>query len=224
MRRIIAGALALALLAGCDGGTQAPGMQAQALAAARAALKARGAAAQAQPQPTRAGLDQLDGAWLEVTRERTGQVAYLYVNQTRRDDDPGQITLWRTQDDATLALRNGVLIATRGFGGDILSGSARVSGDRPGPVSGGERVLFLRTPNHEQTRLSLACDLADLGESRIEIVQRAHTTRHLRETCQGGGGIVTNDYWIEPRAGLMRQSRQWAGPHIGYLRLRQLTE
>jgi len=71
-------------------------------------------------------------------------------------------------------------------------------------------------------RLSLSCDLQDLGMETIVIVERSHHTRHLQERCEGGGGGVVNDYWVDPNRPVVWQSRQWAGPNVGYLRLRRL--
>jgi hypothetical protein len=82
----------------------------------------------------------------------------------------------------------------------------------------------LRDKGNDQTRLSLACSLHDLGPAPIEIVEVAHPTRHLQERCEGGGGTVVNDYWVDSRPGRNQvwQSRQWAGPETGYVQIRQL--
>ena len=51
-----------------------------------------------------------------------------------------------------------------------------------------------------------------------------HPTTHMRETCvTADGGRITNDYWVDTRAGLVWQSQQWAGPHVGYVKMRRLT-
>ncbi|PJE30006.1 hypothetical protein CVM52_26195, partial [Pseudooceanicola lipolyticus] len=96
--------------------------------------------------------------------------------------------------------------------------------DRLGPAGGGERVMFIRTGDLEERRLGLACALQDLGPATITIVEQAQATRHLQERCTTpDGGEIVNDYWTDARQGLVWQSRQWAGPHIGYLRIRRLT-
>lgn len=210
--------------AGCSGGTAEAPLQLQALAASQQIIKARLAGPKAaRPPLRRADLDPLEGSFLEVTLERRDQLAYLSVNATRHDDLPGKITVWRTQDNVTLAMRNGVLIATRGLGGDILSSLVQVQGTSPGPSGGGEHVQMIRSLDAQEVRLSLVCELVDLGPSTIVIVERNHLTRHLQQRCSGGGGDVVNDYWVDERAGLVWQSRQWAGPNIGYMRFRRLT-
>ncbi len=222
--RLMIPALAL-LLAGCSGGNEAPVLELQVLKAGRDAIAER-RGKPARPALTRAVLDTLEGSFLEATLERKDLLAYLYVDAKRRDGDPGLITAWRSEDNVTLILRSGVLIATRGLGGDILSSTVQVT-DAPGPASGGEKVHYVRSLDNKALRLGMVCDLTDLGPETIEIIQRRHGTRHLRETCEGGvpgqEGRVVNDYWVDSRGGLIWQSRQWAGPHIGYLRLRRLT-
>jgi len=69
----------------------------------------------------------------------------------------------------------------------------------------------------------MACSLQDLGPAPVEIVEVTYATRHLQERCEAAGSVVVNDYWVDSRSGRVWQSRQWAGPTIGYLRLRQLT-
>lgn len=219
------------LLAGCSGGDEVPSLELQLIRTGQTMIAARTAPKVERPPLTRAALNTVEGAFIEVTVERRDQLAYLHVNANRRDGDPGQIVVWRSDDNITLAMRNGVLIATRGLGNDILSVNAQVSGDTPGPVRGGEKAFHVRTRENKDLRLSLVCDLADLGPETIEIVETRYGTHHLRETCEGGvaggdadrPGQVINDYWVDTRAGLVWQSRQWAGPGIGYLRVRRLT-
>jgi hypothetical protein len=224
MRRGLLGGLAALVLAGCSGGTQEPSTILIALDRLGQSL-ARSDAPQAERPPlTRAALDVLDGAFLEATIEDRDLLAYLFVNAEREDDGPGPIVVWRTDDDITLTLRGGVLVATRGLGRDIISAGTLQQPGRPGPAPGtGQRQIFLMTGGNQVQTLTLACEVTDLGPETIVIVERAHPTRHLRETCQGGGGAIVNDYWVDAARGLVWQSRQWAGPQTGYMRFRQLT-
>jgi hypothetical protein len=221
--RLWAGLALVAGLAACQGGVDAPSLQLQVIDAVRETVAERTAPKPERPPLTRAVLDTLDGAFLEATREREDLNAFLYVSATPRDSAPGDLIVWRTETEETVTLRGGVLIATRALGGDLLSTELQLAPGGVGPASGA-RVMHVRTGDNKQARLSLACEVSDLGPETIEIIGARHATRHLRKRCEGAGGTVVNDYWIEPARGLMRQSRQWAGPHIGYLRLRQITD
>ena len=212
----------LMALSGCSGGTRSEPLYPQILAAAQTTFskgKSQRAAA-ARPPLTRAVLNDIEGSYIEVTLERSGIFAYLFVSTTR----PDGVVQWRTEDNVTLTMRQGVLIATRGLGGDIISSAVNTAPGTQGPADGGEKVMYIRTGDLEERRLVLACDLADLGPETITIVEKAQATRHLRESCETpDGGRIVNDYWTDNRTGIVWQSRQWAGPHIGYLRVRRLT-
>ncbi|PCJ07298.1 MAG: hypothetical protein COB16_11465 [Rhodobacteraceae bacterium] len=231
MRRVSvkwAAVLGLVLLGGCNQGPEGPSLELEVFQLVRQRVSSIGGAASAERPPlTRAGLDEVEGAYIEVTLENRDIFAYLSQQLVRRDSSPGQIVVWRTEDNITLSMRSGVLIATRGLGDDILSASAPVIAGRGGPARGGERRYQIRGLDHRTQVLVLACSLQDLGAETVEIVELSYATRHLQERCEGGGdiggGVVVNDYWVDSRSGRIWQSRQWAGPTIGYLRIRQLT-
>lgn len=223
---VIAAALLGLIVAGCTGGTDAPPAVLQVLESGRRTIVERRAAGRQAERPplTRAALDTVATSALEVTLERPDHFAYVFVQTERGDDHPGRIVVWRTEDNITLAMRNGMLIATRGLGGDLLSASVPAAGDRPGPALGGERVMQLRGLDNRRVSLALACARLDLGPETVTIVEIAHPARHLRETCTSpDGGSVVNDYWVDPQRRIVWQSRQWAGPAIGYIRTRRLT-
>lgn len=224
--RLVFPLIAMLVLTGCSGGTGNRPLFAE-LAVSAQDIIARNAAARAQaaqPQITRAALDTLDGSFVEVTLERTGQVAFLAATHVRFDESPGEIVQWRTSDDVTLTTRAGVLIATRGLGGHLISADIAVDGTRGGPAGAGGRTLYIRTGVLEERPLPMTCELSDLGATAITIVERVHQVRYLRERCEAvSGGEVTYEYWVDSRDPIIWQAREWAGPHIGYLRIRRVT-
>ena len=225
MRIRVMALLGALLVSGCSGGQDTAPLMLEALRSGYGAVTARtgGQPAATQPVLTRAVLDTMDGSIIEITRERLGVTAFLLASGVRQDDLPGRITIWRTGDDVTLSTRNGVLVQTRGLGGDILSSRVQVADGQPGPATGGVHEQMIRSLDNRMVRLNMACDLEDLGSVTIEIVERRHATRHLRQKCAGNGGEIVNDYWVDAGAGVVWKSRQWAGPYIGYLRFRRLT-
>jgi hypothetical protein len=221
-RAVLFGVL-LPVLAGCQGGTDAPTLQLQVLEAAQTAIVEKRTGRPGELPLNRAALDTQEDSFLEVTRERRRVTAFLKASLQTRDSQPGEITVWRTDSNETLTTRGGVLVATRGLGGDLLSSSLQLSGRGQAPASG-ERVLYVRSGDNSKTTLVLTCEVTDLGSETTTIIERKYPTRHVRERCTGGGGTVINDYWIDRGRPRVRQSRQWAGPQIGYLRLRRLTD
>ncbi|WP_264214799.1 YjbF family lipoprotein [Leisingera thetidis] len=225
MIRMTAAVLAAALaLAGCSRGPEKTQAEVEVLQAVAEQFTRRRSAPPPPVQLTRALLDKQTQAYIEVSIENRGATAYLTRSLSRRDSSPGQIEVWRTQDNVSLALRNGMVIATRGLGGGLLSAQVPAADGVAGPARGGARRYALRAEGNGQAVLSMACSLQDLGPDPVEIVGRSHPARHLQERCEGGGGVVVNDYWVDSRPGRNQvwQSRQWAGPETGYVRIRQL--
>lgn len=224
--RTVGALLGAVVLAGCAEGPEPAPLQVELYQAGQQAIATRTQARDAgtQPVPTRAFLDSLDVEVQEMVVERSNVTAYVIKHFETRDNLPGQVQVWRTNDNFSIAMRNGVLISTRGFWGDLLSSSVQVSGSEPGPSHDGEHIQMILARDNRELPFAFGCELSELGQQTIEIVERRHTTTHVRQSCEGRKGPITNDYWVDRRRGVVMQSRQWAGPNIGYLRFRRLTD
>lgn len=240
----LGGALGVALLAACAKGPGEPSAEVELTQAITQVVRQRLAP---KPEPlvlSRALLDSQDVPHIEIVVEEQDLTGYLGLLLSRRDDLPGEITQWSAADGTALIFRNGMLIASRGLAGNLLSASVPAAGLQPGPAHGGARSYQLRTGDFAARPITLACNLQDLGPVTLEIVELRYATRHLQERCETVGDglhqkVVINDYWIDsqsrPPSGpqsdylarhqtrLVRQSRQWAGPTVGYLRIRDLS-
>ncbi|WP_417701838.1 YjbF family lipoprotein [Pseudophaeobacter sp.] len=177
---------------------------------------------------TRALLDQLGNPHLEVYIENRDLTGYAGLLRVRHDDLPGEITTWSTNDDIALFFRNGLLIGTRGLPGNLISADVPVQDNIVGPAQGGLRRYYLRGGNSEERRITMACELQDLGRETLEIYERHFTTQHLQERCEGRDPDgrkteIINEYWVDSRSREIWKSRQWAGPETGYLRIRNLA-
>ncbi|MFS4583693.1 YjbF family lipoprotein [Phaeobacter sp. C3_T13_0] len=225
------GLLGLLVLTACSRGPEQPPLQVELLRNLSERVGARlsgGNADQpARPPLTRAALDEIKAPYIEVTIEKNDVFAYLSRQQLRHDDSPGTVAVWRTEDNISLTLRDGVLVASRNLGNDILSSSALVDGGADGPSHSGARRYHIRGLDNGAWQLDMLCTRRDLGPDPIIIVERRYPTRHIEERCQpsqpGRGGEIVNDYWVDSPSGRVWLSRQWAGPNVGYLRIRQLT-
>lgn len=221
--------LALAFLAGCAGGNEdSTAGQAAVLKEVRSVLKANRAQRTGQAAPftiSRALLNQQTVGSLEVTVENTDQTAYLIPAAFRDDGLHGKVAVWQTITGENVILRDGILFATRGLGRDLASSdtSAGQRAVRTNGPSGGERRMQVRNDVHGADEIVLQCESTVLGRETIEIIELRFQTRKVRETCQASYGTVTNDYWVGTRGDVL-QSRQWAGPGVGYLKIRLLKK
>lgn len=211
-----------AALSACSGGDERPTLNLEIFEAIRSTANERLNPEPARPPVTRALLDTLEGAFMEVTVEERDQVAYLFVSASGYASDGTVQIIWRSEDDVNLAMRNDVLLSVHGIGGDLISSDVRVGPNRIGPQPGSRRMVFAARDN-QGVPLSFTCSVADAGAATITIVERSHQTRKYQERCTGPSGSFVNEYWIDSTAGLAWQSRQWAGPDTGYLKFRRLT-
>lgn len=220
-------ALSLTFLAGCATGPETASLEVEIGSVVRDELRRRFGKSQA-PQPptlTRALLETIKDPHIEVVIEEADLRDYVTLQVRRQDDLPGILEVWRTVDNITFTFRDGMLISTRGLRGTLLSAQVPADGKGGmGPAQGGARSYEVRAGDSESWTIRMACTLEDLGLTQLEIVELTYTTHQLRETCVGPeGGVITNDYWIDSHTGRLWQSRQWAGPAIGYIRLRQVV-
>lgn len=221
-------ALAVTVLVGlsaCSKGPDGTPLEVELVQNLRQSIKKRRQPEVERAPVTRAALDAtVKGAFIEVTIEETEVFAYLSQQLIKHDDFPGEVVVWRSEDNVILAMRDGVLVGSRGLRNNLLSASALVQvGGVKGPSGQGQRLFEVAALDNESVTFALACEVVDLGAETIEIVELSYTTRHLQERCEGSDGRVVNDYWMDSRSGHIWQSRQWAGPEVGYLRIRQLT-
>ncbi|SLN15458.1 hypothetical protein AQS8620_00285 [Aquimixticola soesokkakensis] len=135
----------------------------------------------------------------------------------------GRDVTWVTQAKQTLTLRDGVLVATRGLGGDLMSleeGSlvSLLKARRGGTVQKTYRFL---DGEDNTARLPLTCQVEVQGREHVVSGEVSAQTTVMRETCETGGAPITNVYWVDG-AGRVVQSFQWASSYVGNVIIRQL--
>ncbi|MGJ8616389.1 MAG: YjbF family lipoprotein [Sulfitobacter sp.] len=208
------------VLAGCSsGGNQDP--LAKAGLATFGSIKAR--ITGEKPEPivtvvTRKLLDQTEGEVMQIIPEHSGLQDFMFLVRVQNDSYPGKIEVWKTTDNAHVILRDGVLIATKGLGGDLRSSDARAAiAGFDGQGGGGERLFVLDRLDGSAQTVAFACDMTQLGRETIQIVDQRVSTYHIREKCIFENASFDNEYWVETSGGRMRKSRQWVGPTYGYI-------
>lgn len=130
----------------------------------------------------------------------------------------GDVTTWLSQDKIALALRDGLVISTRGLGADLMSADvaeplealrgARRRAVRIHRYIDGERQLVPR---------SFVCSYTARAPSHGE---RAGG-RVVVEHCKSVGLAFENRYWMTA-GGAIWKSRQWLGPDTGHIALELL--
>lgn len=131
-------------------------------------------------------------------------------------DNSGKTT-FASADGTSATFQDGLLIATRGLGADLMA--ADVAAVRGALRAGGG--LAVRVHEYlggldQILRREYTCRVAPVGPAAIEIRQRRYDTMRFDETCAAGDVQFTNTYWID-RDHVIRKSRQLISPPLGYL-------
>lgn len=136
------------------------------------------------------------------------------------------IQTWLTADGATINLRDGLLIAAKGFGtgltgSDIHEVASVLRADRTGVA---ERVHSFLNGNDEIELRAYKCEIAPVGQEDIFVQGLAVTTIKIVEQCFGVAQQFENTYWMHPKTGRILQSSQWTGDFLGNLFMKVVPE
>lgn len=122
-------------------------------------------------------------------------------------DTQDNIRLWAAADGAQVALKDGMLISTRGFGMDLMSADvpsvAALSGDH-------SRTHHYLDGSDQPIRRAYTCTVATAAGG-----DDVSNSTHLQETCRSDAGSITNDFWIAGGNRIVK-SRQWVSQGVGY--------
>lgn len=220
--RMALSATLLAALAACSGGSGNNRGQLASLIEIRESVKAQRAAANApKTQVTRALIEEIDAPLLEVELQSRNITGYFFLHAVR-----APVQVWRANDSGQIIVRNGLVTGTRGVGNDLVSSDyAQTLSAISHGVGVAARRYDLRNGLGEQDTVLMTCSFETVGLQTIEIYERTYQTRHIRERCESEDTeAFVNDYWVERKSGLIRQSSQWISPILGHFVLRFLND
>ena len=212
--RHLTGLVTVALLAlvGCGNDPSASDLS-DPIKLARAAMKAR--LESGSSAATLATLDPGTMAMLRTALEKAGQPILLVVNKTLNFAGlmapygmNGDVRTWATEQYVTLSTRDGIVVATRGIGPDLMSAMApSLAQIASGQGSVQRRYYYL--DGADQTRsFAYGCGLTRAGSETIAILGKPYATSRITESCSGPAGSFTNEYWFDNRH-ILRQSHQF---------------
>lgn len=144
--------------------------------------------------------------------------------------------VWSTEDDVTITARGGIVAATRGLGGDLLS-----AGTEPLllALAGGRGARYRRTLRRLDGlgRILVQpydCTLTLGPMETVAVLGRAHATRRSTEECrpladapEGTPANVAPEPFVNVYNvgdGTIWTSRQYVGPAVGHLVMERVLE
>lgn len=199
----------IGLLAGCDA---YQGERGSALSYATATIKSMRSADAGKAAPiTRAELDALPGPLLQAeieSRDSIARMSFLAAN--------GPYETWSSVDSATITLKQGILVATRALGADLMSADVvqiQQMLDDPDMPEGTRVHRYLDGEGHLITQ-SYLCEITDRRPDRLDILGETVAVTRITESCHSPQSRFENVYWREA-GGRIRAARHWVGPDIG---------
>jgi Group 4 capsule polysaccharide lipoprotein gfcB, YjbF len=136
--------------------------------------------------------------------------------------DNGIDQTWASQSGFTASYRDGLLVATRGLGDDLMAsdtGQVRAVLAQGGGQA--ERAVdFLDDFDRIET-VRFACEIAAQGREVVDLGLRQPELAKYEETCSSPTLVFTNIYWLDD-AGEILQSRQFVSQTVAYLRSNRL--
>lgn len=160
-----------------------------------------------------------------------GQPQMLAVVESREFSAPlvllhraNGVEVWVSADGASVSLRDGVVVATRGLAPDLMSADASQTARLLAARQEGEAELFqTHLDGEDRLRTSAyVCDLHDIQPFDLDLGTRVVPTRYMVQACHGMREDFLNYFWVDTRTGDIRQSRQVIHPELGLLALRQV--
>ncbi len=218
----------VALLAGCGNDQKPSSLPIKAIVQAQIAkLKGGGQAAPTGP------VAEPDGATLAEGRRVLQEGGQPVIAVTDRGlglatfmvplgSNSGVIT-WANPEYQTIAMRDGVILATRGFGADLMSAEAPTT-ERLFTGTGAHRRVYYVLDGADQTqKLMFDCQLSVSKNETIQVLGLGYETKKVEEACVGGRGNLTNTYWFDEN-GTIRQSRQARIPGAENMQLQAIID
>ena len=206
---------ALIALGGCGAQTSA-GIGGQLIGAVLPAF--------AGPQPQAAQFDFSP----QTIAANTSQYQIFTINALavqapgRLIQDNGADQTWASQSGFTASYRDGLLVATRGLGNDLMASDTRQV--RSVLAQGGghaqRAVDFLDDFDQIET-VRFECEIDAQGREVVDLGLRQPELAKYEETCTSSKLVFTNIYWLDG-AGDILQSRQFVSQTVAYLRSNRL--
>lgn len=212
LARLCLTGLGLAALAGCSG--RGLDVEGEAFPAVKPILAAR---QEALAVPRYLALARADAPGTIAFVEQRGAIDLLRRERVSADG----VQSWLSQDGSLFAFRDGMLIATRGLGADLMSADAGASLALIRTRTPGQATRYMSTLDGDHTiePQVYQCDITDDGPFRLDLTHTVVQTRIMVETCYGTRLNFQNLYWVDG-AGEIRQSRQYVGTLTGLVSFR----
>jgi hypothetical protein len=156
-----------------------------------------------------------------VSLQSSDNAFTVFVRQTT--NAKGEET-WISLDKLSLGMKSGMIIATRGLGGDQLAGDpyqtlAAVEAGRNGIT---ERFITHLNGDNQAETIALRCNVTFQKQAPVDLGGYTANTDLFYEDCRNTQTKFRNFFWVERGTRKLVQSRQWISESVGSVALRTL--
>lgn len=167
---------------------------------------------------------------LRAALEADGQPLYFVVNPVLGYSNlmapygrNGDVQTWSSTHYETVSLRQGMLVATRGFGADLMTATGPSLAQIASAQGLTNRHYFYLDGSDATRAFDYTCRRTSAGGETIQVLGRSYATRKVTESCIGPAGSFKNLYWFDQSA-VLRQSSQMVVPGLDNLVLQRVID
>ncbi len=167
----------------------------------------------------------------EIVATVENELLYIAVEglQTESTVQPAErlngVINWRTQNNASeISTRNGVIVATRSLGDDLMTADVAGTIAALQGRDGGEYYPLFHTlldGEYQPEFRSYQCIVESRAPETLTLFDESFQVTRIAEICATPGRNVTNTYWVG-QDGTVLRSRQWIGESVGYIQTERL--
>ena len=118
------------------------------------------------------------------------------------------VRTWSSAHKISVSMRDDVLVATRGFGNDLMSAVAPSLALISSGTGQFSRSYYELNGGDQMIRTDFSCTFSQSGNQTLNIFGVTYATRTVLEACAGPGNSFQNEYWFDQN-GRLRQSKQY---------------
>lgn len=130
---------------------------------------------------------------------------------------------WLGADGATITLKKGVLMASRGLGDDLMGGETNIPDwqEIKNTISINREIAHLKNDNKLISR-SMLCNVVPTKKKKyVTVFDLSFVVREYIETCSDSFGEIRNIYLVDNN-NIVRKSKQYHSETLGYLQIERL--
>lgn len=164
-------------------------------------------------------LAQLGAPALFASIRDRNQLA-TFMRRTRRND----VESWISASNVSLDFKSGLLIGSRGLGGDLMSADVTqpIAMILAGQEGFSKRFHSYLNGEDQIVTRSYVCEIKSRGARDVDLGKAIVSTRLIQEKCRNGSQSFQNLYWVDLRRQSIAQSRQWLSDDVGGIALRNI--